>query len=252
MLCVKVHLHRLEKAQINLASAVDFLGQHFQQVVTLDTAIFHIVDLANSPHESPVCILRVIGLRVDELHHFILTLFVLLFELVSQLSLLLHKLVINFDVERVAKEERVSARAGSHGLKLFLVLLQHWLKPSNETLAQLFLETAHKGCVFQLSLVLQVLDLALELLFNLIGQICFLELGLSLSEVLFRQILRNLECVVDLHVLFLFQLFSSVCHVIGQFAHVDGDRLLSVETLQLLLVKLLLRDPVLNLLTAPF
>ena len=97
-----------------------------------------------------------------------------------------------------------------------------------------------------------MLDLALELLFNLIGQICFLELGLSLSEVLFRQILRNLECVVDLHVLFLFQLFSSVCHVIGQFAHVDGDRLLSVDTLQFLLVKPLLRDPVLNLLAAPF
>ena len=95
-----------------------------------------------------------------------------------------------------------------------------------------------------------MLDLALELLFNRVGNIRLLELGPSLGEVLPRQILRNVERVVDLHVLFLFQLCSSVCHVIGQFAHVNGDRLLSMETLQFLLVKLLLRDPVLNLLAA--
>ena len=219
-------------------------------MVTLDTAICHIIDLADSPHKSPVCILGVLGLRVDELHHFILTLLVFLFEFVPQLSLLLHELVVNFDVECVAEEERVSTRAGAHRLKLFLVLLQHWLQSSDEALAQLFLETAYKGCVLQLSLVLQVLDLALELLFNQIGHVCLLELGPSLGEVLLWQILRNLERVVDLHVLFLFQFCSSVRHVIGQFAHVDGDGLLSVETLQFLLVKLFLCDPRLNLLAA--
>ena len=139
MFIVKPQFHSLEKAKINLGCALDLLTQHFQQVVTLDAALINFLNLANFPHKSPICILAAISLSVDELHHFILTLLILYSKFVAQIFLLLKKLVVDLDVERVAKQKRISTRAGTHGFKPFLVLLQNGLQFANETLALHFL-----------------------------------------------------------------------------------------------------------------
>ena len=108
MISVKVHFHRFEKAQVDLRCALDLIRQHLQDVIALNTALLHILDLVSFSHESPVSISAIICLRVNEVHHFILPLLIFDLELAAQVLLLHQELVVDLNIECIAEKQRVS------------------------------------------------------------------------------------------------------------------------------------------------
>ena len=104
MFSVKFHLHCFEETLINFFGVWNLVPDEFKDQIFLDMASLFVFDLFKPSCNASTDRFFVIVLVFKEIVDLIFALFVFLFEILSHLSLLLHELVVNLDVERVLQE----------------------------------------------------------------------------------------------------------------------------------------------------
>ena len=92
---------------------------------------------------------------------------VLSLELVAHFLLLFDELLIDIQVEAVAEQERILARARPNRLKNLLVARQNRLQALYHVIALGSLQAADEWCISECLLILHVLDLLLQGLLNI-------------------------------------------------------------------------------------